>query len=291
VTVDDPDAGSDFDAIMRLPPAERVSGLARIGRAVANAKIAPAFRDSLVAALVSVIAEGAGTAQERVEAGEALGRLGDPRLKTHADADYWVRSQADDGPVLIGRFPVTNAEFAAFVAAGGYTNAGFWSDGGRAWLAGCTDPWPVRSKAEDARPYTVPNQPVVCVSWWEAEAFAKYAGGRLPRFDERLAVVRGPEKRPYPWGSPFGEGNANTREEVLGRPCAVGLYLNDRTPDGVSDLGGNVAEWTADGPEGERWYAPGAWNQPSMAAWAKAREVEHPEARDAGLGFRIVRDP
>jgi hypothetical protein len=142
VTVDDPDAGSDFDVIMRLPLAERVSSLARIGRAVATAKTAPAFRDSLVAALVSVIAEGAGTAQERVEAGEALGRLGDPRLRTHADPDYWVRSQADDGPVLIGRFPVTNAEFSAFVAAGGYANPAFWSEGGRAWLAACADPWP-----------------------------------------------------------------------------------------------------------------------------------------------------
>jgi formylglycine-generating enzyme required for sulfatase activity len=136
----------------------------------------------------------------------------------------------------------------------------------------------------------VANQPVVGVTWFEADAFARAHDARLPRFDERLRAVRGSEKRPYPWGEPFGEGNANTREEVLGRPCAVGLYLRDRTPEGVSDLAGNVGEWALDGADGQYWYAPGGWDQPSMASWAKARELERPESRSTSVGFRLVRD-
>jgi formylglycine-generating enzyme required for sulfatase activity len=219
-----------------------------------------------------------------------LGLLGDPRLRVPADADYWVKVETDDGPVSFGRFPVTNHEFQKFVDAGGYDDATLWSDEGRAWLETTSDPWPERAKAPDAVPFIIANQPVVGVTWYEAEAYATWAKARLPRFDERLRAVRGADKRPYPWGSPFGEGNANTREEVLNRPCGVGLYPGDRTPEGVYDLAGNVAEWTADGPGDERWYAPGAWDQPSMAAWAKAREHERPDARWTGIGFRIVRD-
>ena len=131
------------------------------------------------------------------------------------------------------------------------------------------------------------------------------ANARLPRVDERVWVVRGTERRPYPWGAPFGEGNANTREEVLGRPCAVGLYVRDCTPDGVSDLAGNVGEWTADsrevspeeavgapnddGKHIEFFIHPGSWNEPSMAAWAKALSMAPPSARWTGLGFRLVR--
>ena len=87
----------------------------------------------------------------------------------------------------------------------------------------------------------------------------------------------------------FGAGNANTKEEVIGRPTAVGLFRNDRTPEGVYDLAGNAAEWSEEGVGNERWIHPGSWDQPSMAAWAKARESEHVGARWGGLGFRLVR--
>ena len=136
----------------------------------------------------------------------------------------------------------------------------------------------------------VDNQPVVGVTWWEAEAYATAHGARLPRADERVWVTRGRERRPYPWGSPFGTGNANTREEVLGRPCAVGIYLRDRTPEGVCDLAGNAAEWTADHVGNDRLIHPGAWDQPSMAAWAKALAMESPDSRWAGIGFRLAKD-
>ena len=80
-----------------------------------------------------------------------------------------------------------------------------------------------------------PNQPVVQVTFWEADAYATAHGSRLIRTDERLWVVRGEERRPYPWGAPFGEGHANTREESVGRPCAVGLFVGDQTAGGVRE--------------------------------------------------------
>ncbi|MEN0063042.1 MAG: SUMF1/EgtB/PvdO family nonheme iron enzyme [Myxococcota bacterium] len=246
----------------------------------------------LVSILVDVIHKGLGTGRERLAIGELLGRIGDPRLRTPDDSDYWVRVPYEGSTVVIGKYPVTNHEFAAWADAGGYDNRATWSDDGWAWREKCSDPWPINAKQPDADAFVVANQPVVGVTFWEAEAFAAAHGARLPREDERIWVVRGSEKRPYPWGSPFREGDANTQEEVLGRPSAVGLYVKDRTPEGVYDLAGNVAEWTCDpDPEGTRRLVhPGSWDQPSMAAWAKAKEYRGTDDRGAALGFRISRD-
>jgi len=285
----------DVSVALGLPPEQRAAQLVRIGRAVANDDsngISEAEQALLVQALVTLVEDGAGEARTRLEIGEILGLLGDPRLSAPVDPAYWVRVELPQvgSVVQIGRFPVTNAEFQRFVDEGGYRDRALWTDDGWAWLEGVDDPWPVRAKAASSGPFVVPNQPVVGVTWFEASAYAARHQSRLPRFDERLWVVRGEERRPYPWGSPFGAGNANTREEVLRRPCAVGLFVNDCTPEGVRDLAGNVAEWNLDGVGDQKWIHPGAWDQPSMAAWAKARFLETPESRWAGLGFRLARD-
>ncbi|MCB9780525.1 MAG: SUMF1/EgtB/PvdO family nonheme iron enzyme, partial [Alphaproteobacteria bacterium] len=185
--------------------------------------------------------------------------------------------------------PVTTAEFRAWVDAGGYEDDRVWSASGRAWRDQ-GDVWPKLAAAPDVAHLVVPNQPVVGVTFWEAEAFATAKGARLLTLEERRYVVRGAEKRPYPWGEPFGAGNANTREEVLGKPCAVAIFYSDRTPDGVWDLAGNVAEWCQDGGDDSRVIHPGSWQQPSMASWAKALEMIAPETRSADLGFRLVKD-
>jgi formylglycine-generating enzyme required for sulfatase activity len=144
--------------------------------------------------------------------------------------------------------------------------------------------------AEDSRSLIIPNQPVVGVSWYEAMAYASAHGARLIEFDERVRITRGAGKRPYPWGAPFGQANANTREEVLGKPSAIGVFPSDRTPEGVNDLAGNVGEWTVDVVGDRRVIHPGSWEQPSMAAWAKALHIVSPAARAVDLGFRLVRD-
>jgi hypothetical protein len=293
------DLAARLRSVEQLPEADRLAALAEVGREAVRApsngvsNVAASGAEALsalVEQLRAVVERGGGSGRERLEIGEILGLLGDPRLARPADARYWVELSSDFGPIVIGRFLVTNAEYREWVDAGGYQDPSAWSEEGLAWLAACPNPWPKDVNEEANRPYVVPNQPVVGVTYWEASAYATASSARLPRSEERAWASRGRERRPYPWGSPFGESNANTREEVLGRPCAVGLYLRDRTPEGVTDLAGNVAEWLADEGGDQRLIHPGAWDQPSMAAWAKALALYPADARWAGLGFRLARD-
>lgn len=282
------DTAERLRALASLPTEARLDGLVALA---SEPRLATGEgRADVISALVGVVESGEGDPRRRLLVGEALGKLGDPRLRRPADPDYWIAIQSDLGGLLLGRHLVTNAEYAQWAGAGGYTDRSAWTEEGLAWLDATPDPWPVHAKDAASAPFTVANQPVVGVTLHEATAYATAHGARLPRSDERVWVCRGKEKRPYPWGSPFGEGNANTREEVLGRPCAVGLYVKDRTPDGVTDLAGNVAEWMADDVGGQRLVHPGAWDQPSMAAWAKALALHAADARWAGLGFRLARD-
>lgn len=283
--------------ILALEGQELTESLAALGALAAEAHddsawsaLSAGTRAALVERLVKVVEADIGTGVERVGVGELLGHLGDPRLRMPGDDGYWIALTLKSGDEFeIGRFPVTNKEFVAWVDAGGYDDASLWTDEGKAWLDGCEDPWPVLARRADAAKYMVANQPVVGITLHEAMAFAKAYSARLPRWYERVFAVRGADKLPYPWGSPFGEGNANTKEEVLGRPSAVGLYRRDCSASGVYDLAGNAGEWTAEQAGDEYLLHPGSWDQPSLAAWAKALTSEPPEARGAGLGFRLAR--
>jgi hypothetical protein len=271
--------------VLALPEEERVAPLL----AYANAGTNGSDAGELIGALLALLDAGAGAADQRLAIGELLARFGDPRLRAPSDTDYFVPVAVHQEILLVGRFPVTMAEFGAFVDTGAYDDDANWSAEGLAWKAESNDTWPVRYPKLDGC-LTVANQPAVSVNWFEAQAYAKASGARLPSQMERLHVMRGEAKRPYPWGAPFGSGNANTAEEVLKRPCAVGLYHRDATPEGVMDLAGNVAEWLGDDVAPKRIIHPGAWSQPSMAAWAKARFLIEPDFRGPDLGFRLVRD-
>lgn len=282
-----------LDQLETLPAVERAALLAELGREVVDhsgSDLPDDKRQKVVQTMVDILQRGDGSSRDRFAIGAALGHLGDPRLRLPSDEAYWSRAETEDGPLLLGKFMVTNREFRAFDTDGGYERDDLWTPEGLAWRADTESTWPALAARSDAGPFIIDNQPVVGVTWHEAMAFARWAKARLPLFEERLAVVRGTEKRPYPWGSPFGEGNANTKEEVLNQPCAVGLYLRDRSPEGVYDLAGNVGEWCADGVGDQRWVHPGAWDQPSMAAWAKARVLQPPADWSAALGFRLARD-
>lgn len=281
----------ELEDILALPAGKRIEPLVAHARAL----IERPQRDSaevefVVLGLVDLIRNCAGDSHQRLAIGEALGMLGDPRLRVPEDPAYWARQDGPSGPFMVGRFPVTTAEFKAWVDSGGFANDAHWSARGLAWRNSGASNWASLANAPDVATLVIPNQPVVGVSWYEAEAFAHAKGARLLSMEERRHVVRGAEKRPYPWGEPFGSGNANTREEVLGKPCAVGIFYSDRTPEGVWDLAGNVAEWCADGGDDAKVIHPGSWQQPSMASWAKALEMIPPDSRSADLGFRLARD-
>lgn len=287
------DASARLTEILQLGPGPRLGPLVSFAEELATADDPDvAARQTTVDALVTLLNQCVGNGKDRLALGVALARLGDPRLRAPGDADYWVDVQLDDGSILqIGRFHVTTAEFQAWVDAGGYNADENWSGDGQEWRDSGAPSWSELAAKEDVAHLVVANQPVAGPTYWEAEAYAAAHGARVMTTDEHRWVMRGAAKRPYPWGAPFGDGNANTREEALGGPCAVGLYRFDRTPEGVCDLAGNMGEWLGDEMDGKRKLHPGSWAQPSMAAWAKALELAAPDTRSGDLSFRLVRTP
>jgi formylglycine-generating enzyme required for sulfatase activity len=194
--------------------------------------------------------------QARQTLGLCLGWLGDPRIVDLRDPRAYVEVPAgtypygEEGETVeiaatfwIGRYPVTNSQYQAFIEGGGYDDREWWSDAGWAWLqkAGVKAPryWRYRR-------WSGPNQPVVGVSFWEAEACCAWAGGRLPQPPEWEAAARGPEGGAYPWGDEWENGICNTSEAGLGVTSPVGLFPRCRQAQlGIEDLAGNISEWCA----------------------------------------------
>jgi len=276
-----------IESLADMADADKIEPLINLAGKLAES---PGDRALVIDEMVRLLRSGAGASEQRLALGDALGALGDPRLRLPSEQDYWATVPGDRGAVTLGRFPVTNWEFRKFIECGGYSKRSVWTEEGLAWLDGCDEPWPALAAKDTAVPFLHANQPVVGVTFYEASAYARFHDSRLPRWDERVWAVRGAERRPYPWGDPFGTGNANTKEEVLGRSCAVGLYTRDITPEGIHDLAGNVGEWTGDNVGGEILLHPGAWDQPSMAAWAKALTTAKAQSRWGGLGFRLAKN-
>jgi formylglycine-generating enzyme required for sulfatase activity len=197
----------------------------------------------------------------------------------------------------MGRYPATNSQYSAFVDDGGYRDRRWWSDAGWASLQG--------EKAAEPlfwsnRLCNSPNQPVIGVNLWEAEACCAWAGGRLPREQEWEAAARGPHGCEYPWCGEWEDGICNTSDARLGVTSPVGLFPRSRQAQlGIEDLAGNIWEWCAT-----------LWDDPDNAALTKdpkARRTLHggsftdshvpgafrfglsPGIRSFFYGFRVVR--
>ena len=89
-----------------------------------------------------------------------------------------------------------------------------------------------------------PDGPRVCVTWYEAEAYAHWRGGRLPTEAEWEYAARGPESRIYPWGETFDPTRCNLVDSKGAKP--VGSYPNGVSWTGLHDMAGNAMEWVAD---------------------------------------------
>lgn len=241
--------------------------------------------EQTIAELLALLADPATPLASRLAASTLLGHLGDPRCLDLSSGDaaaggYWCAISAgafwlgDEGtahaahrpllhsaqlahPFMIARLPVTNAEFAAFIAAGGYHERRWWSESGWLWLTlnGARQPayW------EDTH-CSAPAQPVVGVAWYEAHAYCTWlteVGQRVGwlAHDERLRLptareweraARAHDQRRYPWGdAPPTSSHAAYAGLGLHAPAAVGAFPAGAAACGALDLLGNCWEWTA----------------------------------------------
>lgn len=142
-------------------------------------------------------------------------------------------------------YPITNARYAVFLEAGGYADTAWWSAAGRAWKARHRIDRPLLWGQAG---WDGPDQPVAGVSWYEAEAYARWAGRRLPTDSEWEKAARGTDGRRYPWGNDWPTGALANFDELIGRTTPVGLYPAGVSPYGCHDMAGNVNNWTSD------WY-------------------------------------
>jgi gamma-glutamyl hercynylcysteine S-oxide synthase len=199
----------------------------------------------------------------------------------------------------IGRFPVTNAEWARFIAAGGYDEPGWWSPAG----------WAHRRAADLRRPQfwtpdgarrrfgvledIPPDEPVQHVCFHEAQAYATWAGARLPSEAEwEKACAWDPAlgtRRRWPWGAAEpSPALANLGGSAL-RPAPVGAYLAGASAYGVEQLIGDVWEWTSSPFDPWPGFAPMLYRQYSLPFFGRPDEFRVLRGGSWAVGAASVR--
>jgi len=229
-------------------------------------------------------------------------------------------------PYGISRYPVTNAQFAAFVEVGGYGDERYWTQAAReeVWRGGKVKAWnddePREGPYDFGAPFNLPNHPVVGVTWYEAVAFCLWLTeqlrGRgelgpeeevgLPTEPQWEKAARGADGCIYPWGAEADPEKANYDDTGIGATSAVGCFPGGASPYGVEDLSGNVWEWCRtkweDDYEDYRGYDDlegsarrvvrgGAFGSPEHYVRCAFRGWYNPGSRLRDYGFRVVVSP
>ncbi|WP_248958643.1 ergothioneine biosynthesis protein EgtB [Sphaerisporangium perillae] len=222
----------------------------------------------------------------------------------------------------IDRYPVTNGAYAEFIEDGGYTDPRWWSPRGWSWRdqRGILAPlfwtrdagtwWRTRFGRTEPVP---PDEPVQHVSWYEADAYARWTGRRLPTEAEwEKACGWNPHAGragAYPWGDAEpGPEHANLGHRAS-RPAPVGAFPAGASPCGAEQMIGDVWEWTGS------WFLPypgfrsfpyseysevffgatyrvlrgGSWATHPLAVRTTFRNWDHPHRRQIFAGFRCAR--
>jgi iron(II)-dependent oxidoreductase len=220
----------------------------------------------------------------------------------------------------IGRVPITNAEWQHFIDDGGYTQRRWWSQ--RGWEhrqeAGLRAPqfWNRDgTRTRFGHVEDIPaDEPVQHITYFEAEAYAAWAGARLPtEIEWEKACAWDPHtetRRRYPWGAAEPTSDlANLGGDAL-RPAPVGAYPAGRSAYGVEQMLGDVWEWTTSPVRPwpgfipmiyERYSQPffdgdyrvlrgGSWAVASSILRPSFRNWDHPNRRQIFSGVRLAWD-
>jgi iron(II)-dependent oxidoreductase len=230
------------------------------------------------------------------------------------------RHRVDVPGFRIGRTPVTNATWLRFAEGGGYERREWWSDEAWHWKEEYDITHP-EGWTDDGREWRLgrlqaldPDKPVVHVSWFEADAFARAHGVRLPteaEWEKAATWDQGTDsKLDWPWGNESpGERHTNLGARVYGAAPA-GAYPDGAAPCGALGLVGDVWEWTASPFGGYPGFVPHPYREYSEVffgndyrvlrggSWATAERVavptfrnwDYPQRRQIFAGVRIAED-
>jgi ergothioneine biosynthesis protein EgtB len=209
---------------------------------------------------------------------------------------------------MIDRYPVTCGQYRVFMAAGGYENPEWWSEAGWQWLQVEQVKQPLYWHSD--RSYD--DHPVCGVSWYEAEAYSRFVGKRLPTEAEWEKAAswdaEAQRRRTYPWGEEMPTGEYCNCDRLIGTTTPVNAYPSGQSAYGLFDTLGNVWEWTAS------WFAPyqgfqsypyigysqvyfdnqhrvlkgGSWATRPWALRSSFRNWYYPSVRQIFAGFRCA---
>ncbi len=167
------------------------------------------------------------------------------------DNEKWAH-RVEVEPFRMARTPVTNGEFAGFVEEGGYQRREFWSELGWKWRDRVKAERPVYWTADGGgrRHYDRivalgEDLPILHVNWYEAEAYCRWAGRRLPTEAEWELAASGPERRKYPWGEEPPSPELAWLDFREAGPSPVDTLAAGESPYGCRHMIGNTWEWTS----------------------------------------------
>ena len=199
-------------------------------------------------------------------------------------------ASADESPprIEVGRCEVSRREYQAFLDDPLARSGLFANPQEPAGEDYVPDDWERQSGESDL--------PASGMSWWAADAFARWAGGRLPRSREWQLLAAGPEALLYPWGNGYDPGAAVTADlpDHGPRPC-LATELRDASAGGILHLAGNVSEWTqsiaVDRGNYAMWVQGGNWLLPGQGtahgSFGRLVPLNH---RSPDIGIRLVYD-
>jgi serine/threonine-protein kinase len=185
-------------------------------------------------------------------------------------------------PFYMDMYEVTNEEYQQFIRRTGRQAPSGWRNG--------------------EFPGGEGRFPVTNLSWIDAQAYAEWAGKRLPTEAEWEFAARGTDKnRIYPWGDEWSPRLSNSREDSRNKPLAVGSYPGGVSPFGVFDMAGNVSEWVADdyvpypgsteAPQpGTKVYRGGSYKLAKEDLVVTNRYSDFPSKSYPDVGFRCAQD-